>query len=108
MKAVIILAILATLAGIFLQYKRSKNLKKTWIALASFGGIVSLAVMGNLTRPVVPIYITHMILVIVAWGGLWMYIIRSRYYWWAIFSPVLTIVLFLILDYFIGSSDHIL
>ena len=108
MKALIILAILATIAGVFLEYRRNKHLKKTLIALATFGGIVSLAVMGNLTRPVVPIYIAHMILVIVAWGGLWMYVLRSRYYWWVIFSPVLTIVLFLILDYFIGSSDHIL
>jgi len=107
-KVLIILAILATLASIFLHYKRNKDVKKTLIALVTFAIILSLAVMGNLTRPVVPIYIAHMILVIVAWGGLWMYVLRSRYYWWVIFSPVLTIVLFLILDYFIGSSDHIL
>jgi len=107
-KALIILAILATLAGIFLHYKRNKDVKKTFISLATFGSIVSLAVMGNLTRPVVPIYIAHMILVIVAWGGLWVYVFKNRYYWWMIFSPVITIILFLILDYFIGSSDHIL
>ena len=108
MKVLIVLAILATLASIFLHYKRNKDVKKTLIALVTFAIILSLAVMGNLTRPVVPIYIAHMILVILAWGGLWMYVLRSKYYWWVIFSPVLTIVLFLILDYFIGSSDHIL
>ena len=108
MKALIILAILATLAGIFLHYKRNQDVKKTFISLATFGSIVSLAVMGNLTRPVIAIYIAHMILVIVAWGGLWIYVIKNKYYWWVIFSPVLTMILFLILDYFIGSSDHIL
>ena len=108
MKALIILGILATLASIFLQYKRNKNVKKTVIALGTFGFILSLAVMGNLTRQVIPLFIAHIILIVGAWGGLFVYLIRDRYYWWLIFSPVVTLVLFLILDYFVGSSDHIL
>ena len=108
MKALIVLAILATLIGIFFQYKRDKKLKKTLISLGTFGALIALAVVGNLTRPVVAIYIAHIILILIAWGGLWIYVVRSRYYWWVIFSPVITIILFLMLDYFIGSSDHIL
>ncbi len=64
MKALIILAILATLGIIFFQYSRNKNIKKLLIALATFGMIVSLAVVGNLTRPVIPIFIAHIILII--------------------------------------------
>jgi hypothetical protein len=107
MKALIILAILATLGIIFFQYSRNKNIKKLLIALATFGMIVSLAVVGNLTRPVIPIFIAHIILIIMAWGGLMVYLMKEKYYWWVIFSPVVTIVLFLVLEMLTGSGHDI-
>jgi len=106
MKALIILVIIATVAMIFFQYSRNKNIKKLLIALASFAMIISLSVVGNLTRPVVPIFIAHLILVIAAWGGLMVYLVKERYYWWVIFSPVLTIVLFLLLEALTGSGHE--
>ena len=108
MKALIILAILATIGIIFFKYSREKDLKKLLVSLVTFGMIASLAVVGNLTRPVIPIYIAHMILVIVAWGGLMMYVFKRKYYWWLIFSPVVTIGLFLLLEYLEGSRHGIL
>ncbi len=107
MKALIILAILITVAIIFFQYSRNKNLKKLLIALATFGVIVSLAVVGNLTRPVIPIFIAHIILVIIAWGGLMVYLLKEKYYWWIIFSPIVTIALFLLLEILTGSGHEI-
>ncbi len=107
MKALIILAILATLTIIFFQYTRSKDLKKLLIALGSFGLIVSLGVMGNLTRQVIPLFLAHIVLMIAAWGGLILYLIRDRYYWWVIFSPVVTIGLFLLLELLTGSGHEI-
>jgi hypothetical protein len=107
MKALIILVILATLGIIFFQYSRNKNIKKLLIALATFGMIVSLAVVGNLTRPVIPIFIAHIILIIMAWGGLMVYLMKEKYYWWIIFSPVVTIVLFLVLEMLTGSGHDI-
>jgi len=107
MKALIILVILATLGIIFFQYGRNKNIKKLLIALVTFGMIVSLAVVGNLTRPVIPIFIAHIILVIMAWGGLMFYLMKERYYWWVIFSPIVTIVLFLVLELLTGSGHEI-
>lgn len=107
MKALIILAILATLALIFFQYKKNKNLKKLFITLMTFAVIISLAVVGNLTRPVMPIYLAHMILVILAWGGLMMYVFKDKYYWWLIFSPIITIGLFLVLEFLSGSAHEL-
>jgi len=107
MKALIILAILATLAIIFFQYSRNKDLKKLFIALGSFGLIVSLGVMGNLTRQVIPLFLAHIVLMIVAWGGLILYLIRDRYYWWIIFSPIVTIGFFLVLELLTGSGHEI-
>ena len=108
MKALLVLIILATIAIIFLQFKRNRNSTKLLIALASFGIIVSLGVAGNLTRAVFPIYITHLVLLIFAWLGLLYYLIRDRYYWWLVFSPLFTIGLFLLLELLEGSGHEYL
>ena len=105
MKALIILAILATLAIIIYKYKKDKNLKKLLISLATFGFIVAESIMGGLTRPVIPIFMAHIILIITAWGGLMMYVFKEKYYWWLVCSPLFTIGLFLLLE-FIGGSGH--
>ncbi len=106
MKALIILVILATLAIIFFLYTRNKDLKKLFIALATFGVLISLAVVGNMTRQVIPIFMVHLVLVVFSWGGLILYLVRDRYYWWVIFSPVVTIGLFLLLELLTGSSHE--
>ena len=106
MKALIILAILATLATLFFQYSRNKDLKKLFIALGSFLIIVSLGIMGNLTRQIIPLFMAHIVLIIIAWGGLIVYLVRDRYYWWIIFSPVVTIGLFLLLEFLTGSGHE--
>ena len=106
MKALIILAILGTFAIIFFQYSRNKNLKKLFIALITFGVIISLAVVGNLTRQVMPIFLAHIMLIIVSWGGLIVYLVRDKYYWWIIFSPLVTIGLFLLLELLTGSGHE--
>ncbi len=107
MRAIIILAILATLALIFFLYSRNKDLKKLLISLGTFLGIISLAVVGNLTRQVIPIFLAHIILIVFSWGGLLVYVFKDKYYWWIIFSPVVTIVLFLLLELLIGSANEI-
>ena len=108
MKALIILAILITIGIIFFKYSRIKDIKKLIFSLITFGIIVSLAVVGNLTRPVIPIYIAHILLVIAAWGGLMVYVLKNKYYWWLVFSPVVTIILFLLLEFLEGSRHGIL
>jgi hypothetical protein len=107
MKALIILAILATLAIIFFKYSRDKDLKKLFISLFSFLLIVSLGIVGNLTRQIIPLFLTHIVLVVAAWGGLMWYLLRGRYYWWLIFSPLVTIGLFLLLELLTGSSHEL-
>jgi hypothetical protein len=107
MKALIILAIFATLGIIFFQYIRNKNLKKLFIALLTFGVIISLAVLGNLTRQVMPIYLAHIMLTVVSWGGLILYLVRDKYYGWIIFSPLVTIGLFLLLELLTGSGHEV-
>ncbi len=107
MKALIMLVILVTLAIIFFQYSRNKDLKKLFITLGSFLIIVSLGIMGNLTRQVIPLFMLHIVLMVASWIGLILYIIRDKYYWWVIFSPVVTIGLFLLLELLTGSGHEL-
>jgi len=107
-KVLMILAILVTFGIIFFQYSRNKNIKKLFIALATFGMIISLAVVGNVTRPIIPLFMAHIILLILAWGGLMYYLMKEKYFWWIIFSPIVTIGLFLLLEFLDGSRHGIL
>jgi hypothetical protein len=104
MQAVIILGILLTLAMIFFTYRKDKELKSFLLSLASFFLIISFAIMGNLTRPVLSIYFAHLILVFFAWMGVWVYMLKRKYYWWVIVSPIGTIGLFLLLEFLTGSG----
>ncbi len=106
MKAVLILIILATLAMLFLQHKRDRNTKKLLLSLGSFAIVISLAVAGNVTRPVPPVFVAHLVLLVLAWGGLVWYILRGRYCWWLIFSPLVTIALFLAMELLMGSGHE--
>ena len=104
----IILVVLLTLGMIFVQYKRGRDSKKLLLSLVSFAVIVSLAVAGNLTRQVLPLFMVHLVLLVLAWGSLLWYSIRGRYYWWLILSPIITIALFLLMEILMGSGHEYL
>jgi len=104
----IILVVLLTLGMIFVQYKRGRDSKKLLLSLVSFAVIVSLAVAGNLTRQVLPLFMAHLVLLVLAWGSLVWYSIRGRYYWWLILSPIITIALFLLMEILMGSGHEYL
>jgi len=106
MKALLVLIVLATFAGIFFKYSRKKELKKLFIALSTFGVILTLGVVGNMTKQVFPLYLSHIILMTVSWGAFIIYLFRDRYYGWVIFSPVVTISLFLLLEMLAGSGNE--
>ena len=106
MKALLILTIIIILILIFLHFYKKRDIKKLLILLGSFGVILSLAVVGNVTRQVIPLFVAHLILIIFAWGGLLWYLFRDRYYWWVIFSPFVTIGLFLLLELLTGSGHE--
>ena len=107
MKAIIILGILITFGVIFFTYSKTKDIKKLLLSLGTFTIILSLGVVGNMTRPVLPLYLSHILLILVSWGALIVYIVRDRYYWWIIFSPAVTIVLFLLLEFISGSGHEV-
>jgi hypothetical protein len=103
MKAFLVIAVLLTFGLIFFRYSRDRETKQMLIALGSFIVLISLGIMGNITRPVIPLFLLHIVLIVFAWGGLLYYLIRRRYLWWVIFSPVVTIIVFVLWSLLVGS-----
>ncbi len=103
MKALIVVSVLVTVGLIVLQYKRERRILNMVISLGSFALLISLGIVGNITRPIVPLFLAHLVLVVFSWFGLLYYILRHRYLWWAILSPAVTILLFVALSLLEGS-----
>jgi len=106
MKGLLILFMVGSVFYAFWQYSKSKDIKKLLVVLASFAFVIALGIAGNLTRGIMPIFYLHWILEILAWFGVIYYMLSGRYYWWVIASPLLTIGLFVILEYTNGSRHE--
>jgi len=106
MKTLIILAILATFVMAFVSYNKNRNLKKLVITLGSFIVMLYLLWVGfRVSIAIFPLKIANIVLGFFAWGGIVYYMLRDRYVWWVIFSPLLVPLLFVIFS-LIGGSRY--
>ncbi len=106
MKALVILAILATFVMIFVTYNKNKDLKKLFITLGSFIVLLYLLWIGfRVSVAIFPLKIANIVLGFFAWGSIVYYILRDRYVWWAIFSPLLVSLSFVLFS-LIGGSRY--
>jgi hypothetical protein len=94
-----------TLGLIAFKYYTSREVKKLFISLGLFGVLIALALAGNITRQIIPLFLVHILLVIFGWIVLLWYIFKAKLHLWAILSPLVTIILFLIMEELIGSAN---
>lgn len=106
MKGIIVIAILATFVMAFLAYRKNRDLKKLFITLGSFIVMLYILWVGfRVSIAIFPLKIVNIVLGFFAWGGIVYYILRDRYIWWLIFSPLLMPVLFVLFS-LIGGSRY--
>ncbi|KYJ86099.1 hypothetical protein [Sulfurovum riftiae] len=106
MKTVIILAILVTFVMAFVSYNKSRDFKKLLITLGSFIVMLYLLWVGfRVSIAIFPLKIANIVLGFFAWGGIVYYMLRDRYVWWVIFSPLLVPLLFVLFS-LIGGSRY--
>jgi hypothetical protein len=105
MKGLIVIGILITLGLIAFNFYYHREWKKLSISLAIFATLLTLAGLGAMVRTVVPLFIAHLILIVISWGGVLYYIFRGKLYLQVILSPIVTIILFLIMERVIGSGN---
>jgi hypothetical protein len=102
MKVIAIIAILIGIGLPILIYKRNRELKELLISFLLLGGIVALLIVGNVTRAVLPIYLTHIVTIILAYISYIIYIVKNRLYWYIYFLPLANLIFYVILA-FVGN-----
>ena len=106
MKTVIILAILATFVMIIVKYNKNRNIKKLFISTVSFAVMLYILWVGfRVSIAIFPLKILNIVLGFFSWGGVVYYILRDRYIWWVIFSPLIVPISFVIFS-LIGGSRY--
>ena len=87
------------------MYKRENNLTKMILSFALLVGLISLGVVGNVMRSLMPLFLIHIVALIIAYGGLIIYIIRDKLYWYLGLIPIGTLVLYILFAWI--GNEHI-
>jgi predicted membrane channel-forming protein YqfA (hemolysin III family) len=95
MKALIVLAILFAIGVIVLMYKRENDVQKMAFSFFILLAIIGFAVIGNVMRSVMPLFLAHIIALIIAYGGLIYYVFKDKTQWILWLLPLATLVLYL-------------
>jgi len=106
MKAVIVLAILFAIGVIVLMYKREDDTQKMAFSFFILLTIIGFAVVGNVMRSVMPLFLAHIIALILSYGGLIYYVFKDKTQWILWLLPLATILLYLIIAW-IGNEHFI-
>jgi len=106
MKVLVVVALFAAIGLIYFSYKREQNIQKLLFSLAVLGAIISLAIVGNMMRSLMPLFLAHIMALIVAYGGLIYYILRTRTQWILWLLPALTLLFYVVLAWI--GNEHII
>lgn len=106
MKAVIVLAILFAIGVIVLMYKREEDVKKMVFSFFILLVIIGLAVVGNVMRSVMPLFLAHIIALIMAYGGLVYYVFRDVTQWILWLLPLATLILYVLIAWI--GNEHVI
>jgi len=105
MKAVIVLAILFSIGLIVLMYKREDDVQKMAFSFFILLAIIGLAVVGNVMRSVMPLFLAHIVALIMAYGGLVYYVFRDKTQWILWLLPLATLILYVLIAWM--GNEHI-
>ena len=97
MKFLAVLLPLIAMAFIYIMFKRDGDIKKATISTALLLGIISLSIMGNIMRSIMPMFLTHIVAVVAGYGATIYYIFRGKFIWLALIAPLATMLFYLFL-----------
>ena len=96
MKFLLVLAPFIVAAMSYVMYKEDGNIKKLIITFLLLWAVLTLAIVGNIMRSLTPLFLTHIIAIILAYGAIIYYVLKGRFIWLALASPVITMLIYLI------------
>jgi len=104
MKQLLILMLLSNIFLVFYVHKRDKSIKQTLFVLYLFISLSIMATFGLMTRPIIYIFLLHIILLAISWGSILWYIFRDKYYLHLHISPLITISIYMLGEEIFGSG----
>ena len=97
LKYLIVLLPLVVIVFIYIMFKRDRDIKKAIISSFLLLAVVALAIMGNIMRSIPPLFLTHIVAVIVAYGATIYYVLREKFILLALVAPLATMLFYLFL-----------
>jgi len=105
MKYLLVLAPLIVIALTYVMYREDGNIKKLIISFLLLWAVITLAIMGNIMRSVTPFFLTHLVTIVIAYGATVYYVLKGRFIWLALGSPLVTMLLYLIVVWM--GNEHL-
>jgi CHASE2 domain-containing sensor protein len=96
MKFLLILAPLIVAALSYVMYKEDGNIKKLIITFLLLWAVITLAIVGNVMRSLTPLFLTHIVAIVIAYGAIIYYVLKNKFIWLAVAAPVLTMLIYLV------------
>ena len=96
MKFLLVLAPLIVAALSYVMYKEEGNVKKLIITFLLLWAVITLALVGNVMRSLSVLFILHIIAIIMAYGATVYYVLKGKFIWFALLSPIITMLIYLI------------
>ena len=59
-------------------------------------GCDTLALVGNVMRSLSPLFLTHIVAIVIAYGATIYYVLKGKFIWLGLLAPVLTMLIYLI------------
>ncbi len=105
MKFLVVLLPLIVVAFIYIAFRRDGDVKKAVISLALFLAVVTLSIVGNVMRSITPLFLTHIVAVVVGYGATIYYALRGKFIWLALVAPLVTMLFYLLLVWI--GNEHL-
>jgi len=100
----ILIFFLANLVIFFLNYKKEKNIKKTFFSTILLLYILAMGYVGYISlRLIIPLLFAHFVALILSYFAILIYIFKNRLYLWIFVMPLITFGLFFVLNFISGS-----
>ncbi len=103
MKKIAFLLLGITVVMFFWRYRKGDPASKLVWAFLWFVTVVSFASLAPMFKPIVLLYVLHLVALGLSWVGMMHYLMTGRVIWWFFAAPIATVLLFVGLSFVDGS-----
>jgi presenilin-like A22 family membrane protease len=106
MTFLLFILVLFTIILMVLRFKQNRDVKFLLVSIVTFGIVVAFTSLLPMFRTVTLLYVTHLVLLIFSWGTLFWFLMKGKLYWWGLFLPTVTVILFIVIEAIVGAGGY--